>query len=94
MGSSAAGQQLLFLLLVLLGFLLLVVRPARARARALAQVRASLEVGREVMTTAGLYARVVDLQDDVVVLEVAPGVHARFAAGAVVRVLDDAVRGP
>jgi preprotein translocase subunit YajC len=93
--GSQAGQQLLFLAVVVLGFLLLVIRPQRARARALREVRASLAVGTPVMTTAGLYATVTEVQDEVVVLEIAPGVRARFATGAVVRVVEPrAAEGP
>ncbi len=86
--GSEAGQQLLFLLVVVAGFLLLVLRPQRARARALKQVQSALVVGASVMTTAGLYATVAELQDGAVLLEIAPGVRARFATGAVVRVLE------
>jgi preprotein translocase subunit YajC len=43
-----------------------------------------------VITTAGLHARVVSLQDDTAVLEIAPGVHATFLSQAIVRVLDEA----
>ena len=43
----------------------------------------SLQIGDEVMTTAGLYGIVVALDEDIVTLEVAPGTSVRFARGAV-----------
>ena len=86
--SGQALQQLLFFALLILGLYLLAIRPQRARARALAQVRASLEPGRRVMTTAGIHATVSAVEPGVVVLEVAPGVRVRFADAAVVRILD------
>ncbi len=89
MGSGAALQQLLFFALLVFGLYVLVIRPQRVRARTLAQVRAALEPGRRVMTTAGIHATVVAVEDGVVVLEVAAGVHVRFADAAVVRLLDE-----
>jgi preprotein translocase subunit YajC len=86
--DGQALQQLIFFALLVVGLYLLAVRPQRARAKALAQVRANLAVGARVMTTAGIYAAVVAVDGDTVVLEVAPGVHVRFATAAVVRILD------
>ena len=83
-------QDLLFPAVVVLGFYLLLVRPARARAKAAAQVRASLAAGAQVLTTAGMHATVLEAEDErgTVLLEIAPGVPVRFAAAAVVRVLE------
>jgi preprotein translocase subunit YajC len=80
--------SLLFFLVLLVGLYLLLIRPQRARAKKLAAVRSRLEPGLRVITTAGLHAEVVAIDDDTVVLEIAPGVRATFAAQAVVRVLD------
>jgi len=88
--SGPALQQLLFFALLVLGLYLLVIRPQRARARALAEVRAAIEPGRRVLTTAGIQATVAAVEQGVVVLEVAPGVLVRFVDAAVVRILDEA----
>ena len=88
---SEAYGPLLYLAVLVFGVYALAIRPQRARARALAEVRSSLDVGRRVLTTAGIHATVLAVEpDDVVILEVAPGVPVRFASAAVVRVLDDA----
>ena len=87
--SGAAVQQLLFFALLVFGLYVIAIRPQRARARALAEVRASLEPGRRVMTTAGIHATVLAVEPGVVVLEIAPGVPVRFADAAVVRILDE-----
>ena len=89
MNGSQTLQQVLVLGVLVLGLYLLVIRPSRMRAKALAEVRASVTVGSRVLTTAGIHATVVAVEDDVVVLEVAPGVHVRFLSAAVVRVLDE-----
>ncbi|MCA1712600.1 MAG: preprotein translocase subunit YajC [Actinobacteria bacterium] len=84
-----APQDLVLFVIAGLAAWLLVVRPQRARARALAEVRGQLAPGSRVMTTAGLHATVTAVEGDTVLLEIAPGVQARFAASAVVRVLPD-----
>ena len=89
--GGSATSSLLFLAVLVVGMYLLVVRPQRARAKQLAQVRSSLSVGARVVTTAGLHATVVALDDDgTAQLEIAPGVTARFLQQAVVQVLDPA----
>jgi preprotein translocase subunit YajC len=88
-GGSALGS-LPFLLVLFVGMYLLLIRPQRMRARQLAAVRSRLAPGSRVVTTAGLHAAVVEVgEDDTVLLEIAPGVHARFASQAVVQVLEE-----
>ena len=48
-------------------------------------VNASLTVGDEVMTSSGLYGRIVALDDSIATLEVAPGVNVRYDRRAVTR---------
>lgn len=85
---------LLPLILVLVVFWLLIVRPARNRQRDLASVQRSLQPGQKVMTGGGLYATVFAVEDDAVTLEVAPGVLNRYARQAIVRVLEDSTAAP
>ena len=92
--GGQALQQILFFALLILGLYLLAIRPQRARARALTQVQNALAVGSQVITTAGIHARVAAFDGDDVLLEVAPGVQIRFARGAVVRVLSPAGEPP
>ena len=88
MGSGQALQQVAFFALLVLGLYVLAIRPQRARARALAEVRAGLSVGSRVITTAGIHATVSAMEGDDVDLELAPGVVVRFASGAVVRIVE------
>ena len=89
MGSGQALQQVAFFALLILGLYVLAIRPQRARARALAEVRAGLAVGTRVITTAGIHATVTAVEGDDVLLEIAPGVVVRFVSGAVVRITDE-----
>lgn len=89
MGSGQALQQVAFFALLVLGLYVLAIRPQRARARALAEVRAGIAVGSRVLTTAGIHATVTAVEGDDVLLEIAPGVVVRFVAAAVVRLVPD-----
>ena len=89
MGSGQALQQVLFFALLVFGLYVLAIRPQRARAKALAEVRAALAPGSRVITTAGIHATVRSIEDGDVVLEIAPGVLVRFVEAAVVRLLDE-----
>jgi preprotein translocase subunit YajC len=90
----AAVEQLLFFGLLGVAGWLLLVRPQRRRAQALQEARDAVHVGSAVLTTAGLHATVAGVEDETLMLEIAPGVVARFAKQAVVRVLDPAPGDP
>jgi preprotein translocase subunit YajC len=81
-------ESLLFFALILVAFYFLIIRPQRNRARQAAQLQARLVPGVEIMTTAGMFGRVVEVHDDALVLEVSPGVLVRFAKAAVGRIVD------
>ena len=84
-GGGGLGPLIPFLLIAVVGYLLLV-RPARNRQRRALENRRAIEPGVEVTTTAGLIATVVEVDDDTVTLEVAPGVHSRYVKAAIGRV--------
>ncbi len=84
-------RALLPLLLLVVAFVVLVRLPMRARSRLAQQNRlmqATLVAGAEVMTTSGLFGRVVALDDETVELEVAPGVAVRWARAAIAEIRD------
>ena len=93
-GSPANGLVLLGFLLV--AFYFLGIRPGRKRMQAMQAVQRDLAPGREVVTTAGLYGTVtgVDEADGTVTIAIAPGVEARFARGAIMRILEEPMTMP
>lgn len=86
MGNNPLGTFLPLILLVVV-FYFLLIRPQRKRQQEQVQMQNSLTPGVRVMTTTGLFATVVALEDDDVVLEVAPGVETRWVKAAIGRVL-------
>ena len=80
---------LLPLVLIVLVFWLLVIRPARRRQLETSRVQASVGVGSEVMLGSGIFGTVVAEAGDTLQLEVAPGTSVKVARQAVVRVVGD-----
>jgi preprotein translocase subunit YajC len=88
--SSGSGYFFILIIVVLFGLLYFVtIRPQRNRQRAAQQTQSHLQPGMRVRTTAGMYATVVAVEDQEVVLEVAPGVNVRFLRRAVMDVIPD-----
>jgi len=89
--KSGSGSYLfLVAIVVLFGLLYFVtIRPQRNRQRAAAQTQRTVEPGARIRTTAGMYATVVRVEDQDVVLEVAPGVEVRYLRRAIMDVVPD-----
>jgi preprotein translocase subunit YajC len=65
----------------------------RKRQRAVEQLQASLQPGQQIVTTSGLFARIVEMDDAVAVLEVAPGQRVRWDRRAIGGVVADGAPG-
>jgi preprotein translocase subunit YajC len=91
--TSSKGNPYLFpiIILALFGLLYFVmIRPQRNRQRQAAQTQNEVLPGSRVRTTAGMYATVVSVEGDDVMLEVAPGVNVRYMRKAIMNVVPDA----
>ncbi|GCE01739.1 preprotein translocase subunit YajC [Embleya hyalina] len=78
---------LLLPVIIVVVFYFLIIKPGKARQRQAMETQNSLVPGAEVRTIAGLYATVTEVEDDSVILEVAPDVHCRFVKSAIAAVL-------
>lgn len=72
---------------------LLFILPQQRRVRAHQVLVASVEPGDEVILSAGIYGRIVDLGPEEMTLAVAPGVELRVARQAVLRRVEDVTGG-
>ena len=77
------------LVLIVLVFWFLVIRPSRKRQQEMGRVQSSLDVGTEVMLGSGIYGTVVAVADDTLELQISPGTSVKVARQAVVRVVDN-----
>ncbi|MGH3319947.1 MAG: preprotein translocase subunit YajC [Streptosporangiaceae bacterium] len=91
--SNTLVQLLPIIAIVVLLYLVLI-RPQQRRQRRMTDVRRRLQPGQRVMTNAGLFATVSVVDDEHVVLEVAPGVRCRFVKASVVQVIEDTETDP
>jgi preprotein translocase subunit YajC len=66
---------------------LFLIRPQRARAQAHRELLTRVNVGDEVLTVGGLYGSVIEIDDDDLMLEIAPGTQVRIARRAVAAVV-------
>lgn len=79
------------LLLIVLVFWFLVIRPSRKRQQEMNRVQATVEVGAEIMLGSGIYGTVVASGDDTIQVEISPGTSVKVARHAVVRVVEPVV---
>lgn len=82
-------NQLLPLIVLLVAFYFLLVRPQQQRQKQHRELMASLAIGDKVVTVGGVYGTIRSLEDDRVGVEVAPGVTIEFARQAIARKLED-----
>ncbi|MCG5218815.1 preprotein translocase subunit YajC [Streptosporangium sp. KLBMP 9127] len=87
MGGNNALTSFLPLVLLVVVFYFLLIRPQRKRQQEQVRMQSSLAPGTRVMTTTGLFATVVAVDGDEVVLEIAPGVESRWTKAAIGRVV-------
>jgi len=91
--DSQGGSSLVaFLPLLLMGviFYFLLIRPQQRRAKAQQALLRSVEVGDEIVTTAGVFGTVTEIDDDdVITVEIAPGTRVRMVRAGVGRIVED-----
>jgi preprotein translocase subunit YajC len=87
--AAGAGSftPLLFIVLLFGVMYFLMIRPQQRRRREAMQMQSALAPGDQIVTIGGLHATVVAIDDDVVTVEIAPGVNARYARPAIARVV-------
>jgi len=88
--SSGGSTFIIFIILIIGAMYFLVMRPGKKRQQRAQQQQSSVQPGARVRTTAGMYATVVAVDGDDVILEVAPDVEVRYMKRAVMEVIGDA----
>ena len=80
-GAGGPSQMLSFLPLVLVFiiFYFLLIRPQQKKTKQHQEMLTKLKKNDEVMTSGGIYGKVMSLADNVVTLEVAPNVRIRVS---------------
>ncbi|HEX5596030.1 MAG TPA: preprotein translocase subunit YajC [Micromonosporaceae bacterium] len=90
-GGGASGLMPILMIGLLFGVMyFMMIRPQQRRRREAEQMQSALGPGNEVVTIGGLYGTVVSVDDESVMLEVAPGVQTRYVRAAIARTVDKA----
>jgi len=87
--SSGGSTFIIFIIIIIGAMYFLVMRPGRKRQQRVQQQQSSVQPGARVRTTAGMYATVVAVDGDDVILEVAPDVEVRYMKRAIMEVIGD-----
>lgn len=88
--SGGSSSTFIIFIIIIIGVMYFVVmRPGRKRQQRTQQQRNQVQPGSRVRTTAGMYATVVAVDGDDVVLEVAPDVEVRYMKRAIMEVIGD-----
>lgn len=79
MGPGGSGfEQFIPLLLILVVFYFLLIRPQQRQAREHSELVEHLKKNDQVVTAAGIHGRIEDIQGEQVRLEIAPGVIVKY----------------
>jgi len=85
--GSSSFSYILIILVIFVAFYFLMIRPQQRRRQQAVQKHSNVAPGARVRTTAGMYATVIAVDGDDVILEVAPGVEVRYMKRAVMDVV-------
>ena len=79
------------LILIAVVFYFFMIRPQAKKQKDLRTYRESLKKGDKIVTTGGIYGKVVDIKDNVVVIDVGEQVRIKIDKSAVLKNADDLV---
>ncbi len=91
--ANGAGQGLLGLwpmLLIIVVMWFFMIRPQMKRQKELKAFRDSLKKGDKIVTTGGIYGKVVEINDFTILMEVEGGVKLKVDKSAVIKDMTDA----
>lgn len=78
------------LILIVIVFWFFMIRPQMKRQKELKNFRDSLKKGDKVVTTGGIYGKIVDIQDYYIIMEVEGQVHLKIDKSAIIKDMTDA----
>ena len=78
-----ASGQLIFIILIFAVLYFLMIRPQQRRLRSLQALQSSLQLGDEIITSAGFFGTIRRFDGEVVTIELSPGVEARVNRRAI-----------
>ncbi|HBJ76661.1 MAG TPA: preprotein translocase subunit YajC [Porphyromonadaceae bacterium] len=88
--SGGSGyMSLLMMGLIFVIFYFFMIRPQNKKQKKLQEFRNSIKAGDKVVTAGGIYAKVKDIKENVVILEIAENVRIRIAKTSIFENVED-----
>ena len=89
-GGASSLNMLLMMGLMILVFYFFMIRPQMKRQKELNKFRSELQKGDKIVTTGGLYGKIEEIKDNIIILEVAPNVKLKVDKSVVLKDISDA----
>ncbi|MCF0190046.1 MAG: preprotein translocase subunit YajC [Marinilabiliaceae bacterium] len=86
--AGSMFTSILPFILIIVVFYFFMIRPQQKRQKEINNFRNALQKGDQIMTTGGLYGKVSEIKDNIVIVEVAEGVKMRFDKSAILSAND------
>jgi preprotein translocase subunit YajC len=89
-GSANPWMSFLPLILIIVVFYFFMIRPQVKRQKEVRQFRESLKKGDNVVTTGGIYGKIVEIKDTTVILQIDDNVHIKVDKNGIIKDMSDA----
>ncbi len=88
-GASSANMLLMMGLMIVV-FYFFMIRPQMKRQKEMAKFRSALQKGDKVVTTGGIYGKIDEIKENIIILEVAPNIKLKVDKSVVLNDMSDA----
>ncbi len=78
------------LLLIVVVFYFFMIRPQMKRQKEVRKFRESLSKGDKVVTTGGIYGRIIEVKETTIILEIAKDIHIKVDKNGIIKDMSDA----
>ena len=90
-GAGASSMNMLLMMgLMIVVFYFFMIRPQMKRQKEMTKFRAALQKGDKIVTTGGIYGKIDEIKDNIIILEVAPNVKLKVDKSVVLKDMSDA----
>jgi preprotein translocase subunit YajC len=90
--SNPLTSMLIPMLVIMVIFYFFMIRPQVKRQKELRTFRESLSKGDKVVTTGGIYGKIVEIKDNAVIIQIDDNVNIRVDKAAIIKDMSDAQR--
>jgi len=88
--GASSMNMLLMMGLMIVVFYFFMIRPQMKRQKEMTKFRSALQKGDKIVTTGGIYGKIDEIKDNIIILEVALGVKLKVDKSVVLKDMSDA----